>query len=239
MAGCYSESMCCSIALVFAENTTCVCTYVCVFSCVTPHSIPTSCTVHRLVHTPCSVPTSCTVHRLIHAPHSVPTSCTAHILLTLSPPHVQHTYSSLCPYLMYSTHTPHSVPTSCTAHILLTLSLPHVQHTYSSLCPYLMYSTHTPHSVPTSCTAHVLLTLSLPHAECTYMSIWLVRILTNRIHRFCMLFEIHTYTHMYVCTKHVYRDIRISYCMYIRRQIVGMVDIGHGCFSSCCVQKPT
>ena len=62
-----------------------------------PHSVPTSCTVHRLVHTPHSVPTSCTVHRLVHTPHSVPTSCTVHRLL----------------------HTPHSVPISCTMQELI------------------------------------------------------------------------------------------------------------------------
>ena len=202
MAGCYSESMCCSIALVFAENTTCVCTYVCVFflcySSLNPYLM-----------------------------YSTQTSTYSLLCPYLMYSSQADTCSSLCPYLMYSTHTPHSVPTSCTAHILLTLSLPHVQHTYSSLCPYLMYSTRTPYSVPTSCRVYVHVNM-----VSTY-------ILTNRIHRFCMLFKIHTYTHMYVCTKHVYRDIRISYCMYIRRQIVGMVDIGHGCFSSCCVQKPT
>ena len=93
----------------------------------TPHSVPTSCTVHRLVHTPHSVPTSCTVHRLVHAPHSVPTSCTVHRLV----------------------HTSHSVPTSCTVHRLVNAN----RYTFSILlevllrkrriiCPYKVICLH-------------------------------------------------------------------------------------------------
>ena len=97
------------------------------------HELPTSCTVHRLVHTPHSVPTSCTVHRLVHTPHSVPTSCTVHRLV-----HTPHSVPTSCT-VHRLVHTPHSVPTSCTVHRLV----------------------HTPHSVPTSylmCTVLLLTT---------------------------------------------------------------------------------
>ena len=79
----------------------------------TPHSVPTSCTVHRLVHTPHSVPTSCTAHRLVHTPHSVPTSCTVNRLV-----HTPHSAPTSCT-VHRLVHTPHSVPTSCTAHRLI------------------------------------------------------------------------------------------------------------------------